>query len=298
MEKKLHFSKKSLPYVFLSPAVILIALFLFYPMIRVIFYSFFQFNLAKPWADKFIFLGNYVEIFTNDKIFYKVLLVTLQWVAATVSVQLLLGLIFANVLNQEFHNRGFFRAVSFLPWAVSGIVTSMLWSLIYDEHMGLLNTILLRVGFISKGIPWVASTNTVFGAVVAAEIWRGAPFFIIILLAALQNIPESIYDACKVDGAGRGTTFFFITLPYLKETIIFGTILRAVWEFNNVDVIFSITGGGPAHKTTTLTMYIINQAIKTNNFGYGAALTVIGSILMLFFIIVYMKLMRYSDEGI
>jgi multiple sugar transport system permease protein len=289
--------KKCIPYIFLMPAVILIAVFLFYPMGSVFYYSLFKYNLAKPYANGFYGLGNFIDILTKDKLFYKTLWVTVKWVFGTVSVQLIIGLLISNVLNQRMRFRGFFRAATFLPWAVSGIITSMLWSLIYNEHMGLLNTILLNLGIIKKGIAWTSSLDTVFGAIVVAEIWRGFPFFVIILLASLQNIPESIYESCRVDGAGRLSTFFYITLPHLKQTIIFGTILRGVWEFNNIDVIYAITGGGPANMTTTLSMYMINQGIKANNFGYAAALTVIVSTILMILIYFYMKIMRYSEEG-
>jgi len=295
LRKKADF-KKFIPYMFLMPAVILIIVFLFYPMGSIFYYSLFKYNLAKPYANGFYGLGNFIDIFTKDKLFYKTLWVTVKWVLGTVSVQLILGLLISNVLNQKMKCRGFLRAATFLPWAVSGIITSMLWSLIYNEHMGLLNTILINLGLIEKGIAWTSSLKTIFGAIVVAEIWRGFPFFVIILLASLQNIPESVYESCKVDGAGRLSTFLYITLPHLKQTIIFGTILRGVWEFNNIDVIYAITGGGPANMTTTLSMYMINQGIKANNFGYAAALAVIVSAMLMILIYFYMKIMGYSEE--
>ncbi len=295
LRKKFNF-KKFVPYIFLMPAVMLIMIFLFYPMGSVFYYSLFKYNLAKPYANGFYGLGNFIEIFTKDKVFYKTLWVTIKWVLSTVSVQLIIGLIISNVLNQKLKCRGFFRAATFLPWAVSGIITSMLWSLIYNEHMGLLNTVLLNLGIIEKGVAWTSSIDTIFGAIVVAEIWRGFPFFVIILLASLQNIPESIYESCKVDGAGKLSTFLYITLPHLKQTIIFGTILRGVWEFNNIDVIYAITGGGPANMTTTLSMYMLNQGIRANNFGYAAALTVIVSVILMILIYFYMKVMGYSEE--
>lgn len=296
-QRKEIFLKKYIPYIFLMPAIILIVVFLFYPMGSIFYYSLFKYNLAKPYANGFYGLGNFIDIFTKDKLFNKTLWVTVKWVFGTVSVQLILGLIVSNVLNQKMKFRGILRAATFLPWAVSGIITSMLWSLIYNEHMGLLNAILMKLGIIEEGIAWTSSIKTVFGAIVVAEIWRGFPFFVIILLASLQNIPESIYESCKVDGAGRMSTFLYITLPYLKDTIIFGTILRGVWEFNNIDVIYAITGGGPANMTTTLSMYMINQGIKANNFGYASALAVIISILLIVLIYFYMKIMGYSEEA-
>lgn len=289
-------SKTKLPYLFIAPAFVLICVFMFYPMGNVFYFSFQNYNIGKPYTNGFAGLDNYIKIFMNDKVFYKTLFVTFKWVLFTVSIQLVIGMMVASVLNQQFKGRGFFRAAIFTPWAVSGILTSLLWSMMFNEHMGVINGLLLNLGIIKDNIAWTANLNTVFGSIVTAEIWRGLPFFVIILLAALQIIPIEIYDSCKVDGAGRLSTFFYITLPFLKDTIIFSTLLRVIWEFNNIDVIYAITGGGPANMTTTLSMYIINQAIKAYNFGYGSALTIIAFFILLAFIIVYLKLTRYGSE--
>src|SRR5919205_1092217 len=115
---------------------------------------------------------------------------------------------------------------------------------------------------------WLADSTTAFISVVIAELWRGIPFFAITLLASLQSIPEELYEAAKVDGASRVKSFLYVTLPSLKNTIILTTLLRVVWEFNNVDLLFNLTGGGPANSTTTLSMYIAKLAVKGSNFGY------------------------------
>ena len=288
--------KAVLPYLFIAPVFIFIAVFLFYPMGNVFYFSFQHYNVAKPYTNGFAGFENFIRIFSDDRVFYKTLLVTLKWVFFTVSIQLIAGLIVALVLNQQFRGRGFFRAIIFIPWAVSGILTSLLWSMMFNEHMGVINALLLKMGIINDNIAWIANMNTVFGSIVTAEIWRGLPFFVIILLAALQVIPTEIYDSCKVDGTGRLGAFYYVTFPYLKDTIIFATLLRTIWEFNNIDVIYAITGGGPANMTTTLAMYIINQAIKASNFGYGSALTVVAFLILVAFIVLYLKLTGYGSE--
>src|SRR5690606_8187664 len=183
------------------------------------------------------------------------------WVVTEVGLQLVFGLILALLLNQTFKFRGMIRAVAFIPWAISGVQASVIWSLMYNEHMGVLNDILMRLGIVDSPQAFLASTSTAFGAVVIAELWRGIPFFAITLLAGLQSIPQELYEAARVDGASRWKSFLFVTLPQLKNTIILTTLLRVVWEFNNVDLIFNLTGGGPAHSTTTLTMYIAELAV-------------------------------------
>ena len=153
--------------------------------------------------------------------------------------------------------------------------------------MGVLNDILMRFGMRDRPQAFLASTSTALGAVVIAELWRGIPFFAITLLAGLQSIPQELYEAARVDGASRWKSFLFVTLPHLKNTIILTTLLRAVWEFNNVDLIFNLTGGGPANSTTTLTMYIAELAVNGSNFGYGSALTVISFVVFFVFAALY-----------
>lgn len=296
-EKIARFNKARLvPYLFITPAVLMVVCFLFYPIGMVFYYSFQNYDISAPYYNSFAGLDNFVTIFTNDKLFFPSLLNSLKWVVTEVGLQLVVGLILALLLNQTFRFRGFVRAVAFIPWAISGVLASVIWSLMYNEHMGVLNDVLMRLGIIDSPQAFLASTSTAFGAVVIAELWRGIPFFAITLLAGLQSIPNELYEAARVDGANRWKSFLFVTLPQLKNTIILTTLLRVVWEFNNVDLIFNLTGGGPAHSTTTLTMYIAELAVHGSNFGYGSALTVISFGILLIFAALYLKLSRYEKE--
>jgi multiple sugar transport system permease protein len=255
-----------------------------------------NYNLAAPFYDSFAGFDNFIKIFTEDKFFFPSLLTTLKWVVSQVGLQLIFGMIAAILLNKTFKFRGLVRAAAFIPWAISGVLASVMWSLMYNEHMGVINDMLMRLGIIHENQAWLANSSTAFISVVIAELWRGIPFFAITLLASLQSIPEELYEAARVDGAGRWKSFIFVTIPQLKNTIILTTLLRVIWEFNNVDLIFNLTGGGPAGSTTTLTMYIAKQAIHGSNFGYGSALTVISFGILLTFAIVYLKITRFERE--
>jgi len=293
--KKMNMSKL-LPYLFITPSTIIIIAFLFYPIGTVFYYSLQNYDLSTPYYNGFIGLDNFIKIFTEDKLFFPSLLNTLKWVVSQVVLQLVFGMLLAVLLNQKFKFRGFFRAAAFIPWAISGVLASVMWSLLYNEHMGVINDLFMRIGIISESKAWLADTSTAFGSVIIAELWRGIPFFAITLLAALQSIPEELNEAARVDGAGRWKTFIYITLPQLKNTIVLTTLLRTIWEFNNVDLIFNLTGGGPAHHTTTLTMYIAEQAVHGSNFGYGSALTVISFGILFLFAVVYLKVSRFERE--
>ena len=256
--------KDMMPYLFLMPAMFFILAFLAYPLVTVFFYSLQSYDVTKI-ADKgFVGLENFENLF-GDKIFYRSLGVSVKWVLVEVCSQLVFGILLALLLDKKFKGRGIYRCIVFFPWAVSGVLTSMLWSLIYNENIGLLNSICRDLGLISKNMAWLGNMKTVFKATAVAEIWRGIPFFAITILAALQNIPSDLHEACVVDGATTLQEIFLVKLPILKDTIILTTLLRAVWEFNNVDLIFTLTGGGPSYRTTTLTMYMTNMSVKNGN---------------------------------
>jgi multiple sugar transport system permease protein len=287
---------RMLPYWFILPALLLIGVFLVYPVGNLFYYSFRNYNMAMPFLDGFAGMDNFVKIFTKDRIFYSTLLISAKWVITEVVFQLVIGLALALLLNQNFKLRGLFRAITFSPWAISGVLTSMMWALMYNQNIGIINDLFVKWHWIAEPVAWLANIQLVFKSVVVAELWRGLPFFAILLLAALQTIPEELYEACRVDGGGCWKRFWYITLPYLKNTIVLSTLLRAVWEFNQVDLIYTLTGGGPARMTTTLSMYIVDQAINANNFGYGSALTVVAFMILLVFAAIYLIISKFGKE--
>jgi len=287
--------KTYVPYILLAPAVCLVLAFMVYPIGNVFYLSLRHYNPTKPWINGFAGFGNFVDIL-SDKDFWNALKVSVKWVISEVLLQLVFGMLIALILNQKFKGRGIFRALTFIPWAMSGVLTAVLWSLIYNQSVGLLNNILTKTGLIKSPNAWLANSGLVFGSVVTAELWRGIPFFAISLLAAMQSIPEELYEAANVDGSSKWKSFLYITLPSLKETIILTTLLRSVWEFNSVDLIYSLTGGGPVGKTTTLSILIANHATKTSNYGYGSAISVISFLILAIFAMIYLKASRFGTE--
>ena len=187
--------------------------------------------------------------------------------------------------------------MSLVPWAVSGVLTTMLWLMIFDQNVGLFNLLLQKAGVPVQALPsWLNDVNLVFPSVALAELWRGIPFFTINILAALQNVPKEIYESCDIDGAGAWQKFKFITLPYLKQTIILTTMLRFIWEFNSVDMLYTLTGGGPVRMTTTLSIYMMKTSVISGNYGYGSAIGVVVFLTLLVFAAVYMKASRFGGE--
>ncbi|MFI9148888.1 carbohydrate ABC transporter permease [Streptomyces sp. NPDC053367] len=284
---------RRLPYLLIAPAALLMLGFIAYPVISVFYYSLQEYNPTKPWRNGYAGFDNFVRIFTDDPQFWSTLTFSAKWVFVEVGLQLLFGLALALIVNQTFAGRALGRALVFSPWAVSGVLTSAIWVLLYNSQTGI-TRYLADVGIGSYGTSWLSDTSTVFPAAIVADLWRGVPFFAILILADLQSVSKDLYEAAEVDGAGRIKQFWHITLPHLKDAIILSTLLRAVWEFNNVDLLYTLTGGGPAGETTTLPLYIANTSVESHDFGYASALTTVAFVILLFCSIVYLRLSKFG----
>lgn len=283
------------PYLLIGPALVLVAVFLVYPVANVVFSSFHKQNVLAPWDDGFVGFGNFSQI-ASDPVFWQSLRFSAQWVSTEVALQLVFGVVLALIVNERFRGRGLARAMVFAPWAVAGILTTTIWLLIYNPTTGV-TRYLADLGVLEYGTSLLSSSNGAFWAAVIAEMWKGIPFFAIMILADLQSVPGELYEAAHVDGAGKIRRFWSITLPHVRRALVVATLLRAIWEFNNVDLLLTLTGGGPAGSTTTLPLYVAQTALKTKEFGYGSALTVVAFVILTIACVVYMKLTKMgSDE--
>ncbi|GLX92192.1 sugar ABC transporter permease [Herbidospora sp. NBRC 101105] len=284
------------PYVLIAPAVIAMLGFLVYPMGSVIYYSLQHYDVTQPWDNGFAGLANFRVLLFEDPLFWQSLGFSVKWVVVEVVLQLLFGLALALIVNETFIGRAISRALVFSPWAVSGVLTTGIWILLYNPSTGIFRY-LADIGIGGYDTAPLADPSTVFAAAVVAELWRGVPFFAILLLADLQTVSGELYEAASVDGASRIRRFVHITLPHLKDAIILSTLLRAVWEFNNVDLLYTLTGGGPAHQTTTLPLYVAAKAVQSHDFGYGSALTTAAFLVLTFFSIAYLRLSKFGARS-
>ncbi|MEU0276764.1 sugar ABC transporter permease, partial [Streptomyces sp. NPDC006307] len=190
---------RRLPYLLIAPAALLMLGFIAYPVLSVFYYSLQHYNVTKPWKNGFAGLDNFTRIFTEDPLFWSTLGFSAKWVVVQVGLQLALGLVLALLVNQTFVGRAFARALVFSPWAVSGVLTTTIWMLLYNPSTGL-SRYLADAGIGAYGTSVLSDTGTVFWAAVLAELWRGVPFFAILILADLQSIPRDLYEAASVDG--------------------------------------------------------------------------------------------------
>ncbi len=277
-----------LPYVLLSPAVLATVIIVFYPMVQALITSLYNNILWKPRAVRFIGLDNYIAIW-NDPVFWSSLGRTAVWIGLTVPLQLALGLVTALLLNQTFRWRALARGLILIPWALPSVVIGLMWSWIYNPQVGLLNDLMLRLGLLQSAVPWLANPDTSLYAIIVALVWQGFPFFAIMILAGLQTIPHSLYEAADIDGASDWEQFWHITLPALKSVLVTAVMLRIIWVANSVDVIYVMTGGGPGYATHTLPLYALKRTYASMDFGYGSALAVSFSVLLLGAIYIYLR---------
>jgi multiple sugar transport system permease protein len=251
--------------------------------------------LYKPQEYHFIGLGNYIRL-VHDGVFWLTLWNSIVWVFGSVLLQFLAGFGAALLLHQAFRGRALVRTLTLLPWIIPGVVVGLIWEWLYQPNYGLINDLLLKAGWMHDRVAWLSSPDLAMAAVVFANVWRGIPFFAIMLLAGLQAIPDELYEAAHVDGAGVLGRFWHITLPLLRPIIVVATATRIIWTFNYADLIFVMTGGGPANATQITSTYTLMQAYSNLDFGYAGALSVVLLLVMLAFTAAYLRITRGVEE--
>jgi multiple sugar transport system permease protein len=278
-------------YCYLIPVILALGCTVLFPILKAMQMSLYNHVLIKPQEYGYVGLANYARLL-HDEVFWLSLWNSFVWVFGSVTFQFLGGFAAALLLHQPFRARVVVRTLTLLPWIIPGVVVALIWEFIYQPNYGLLNDILSRAGLMTERIAWLANPSLAMPAVILANIWRGVPFFAIMLLAGLQAIPGELYEAARVDGASVLQRFRFVTLPMLKPIIVVATATRVVWTFNYADLIFVMTSGGPANATQITSTYTLLQAYSNLDFGYAATLSVTLLLIMLAFTVLYLRLTR------
>jgi multiple sugar transport system permease protein len=284
-----------LPYVMVAPSVVVTLAIVFVPMLQAIWMSLHEYVLFRPKEIQWIGIQHFLKIL-EDEVFWISLQHTVVWISLTVPAQLLLGLLTALLLNQHFFWRPLARALVIIPWALPSVVISLMWVWIYDANFGILNEFLLRLKLISYSIPWLADPDTALYAIILTLTWQGFPFFAVMILAGLQAIPKTYYEAAAIDGASVIQQFFYITIPGIAGVIFTSVLLRIIWVANSLDVIFVMTGGGPGYATHTLPLYAFVEARTSLDYGYGSALAVTFSLLLTILVVLYLTRAQRSID--
>jgi len=259
------------------PALGIVALIAVFPMLWTLWESLHLDDLRMPWLGRpFVGWGNYVEV-TSDARFWNALGRTTVFAVVTVALELGAGLVLALLLDRIVRARGIVRTIVILPWAIPTVVAALVWRFIFESPGGLATAALAEVGVAAP--TWFADELAAWVPLVLADVWKTTPFVALLLLAGLQNIDRSLYEAADVDGAGPWQQFINITLPLLKPAVLVAALFRALDAFRVFDVVFVMTGGGPGTATETVAMYTFSTLLQHLRFGYGSALSVIAFVL-------------------
>ncbi len=257
--------------------------------------SFNEVNIIKQGEMRFIGLQNYVNMI-SDPVFHIALRNTAMWTIGVVFFQYVIGLGVALLLNEPIPFRGFFRGLVLVPWVVPSVVAALDWRWIYVPDYGILNYILRTIGLISDPIQWLSDRHTAMIAVIIVGVWKSVPFMAVVLLAGLQSIPKELYDAAEVDGASTLQRFWFITMPNLRYLSAIVTMLAIIWTFNDFDIVYVMTKGGPSNATHLLSTYAYLSAFTYSDLGYAAAISVFMLSILLIFAIIYSRMLTKGSE--
>ncbi len=286
------------PYLFLAPSLLVIFLILIYPIGRSIYLSFFDLNLMRS-MDVMHFVGfdNFVRLF-KEPYFWQSFWITVVYTVGMAVGSFIFGLVGALILNLKFKGRSTARVLIMLPWAISPVVASLIWVWMLDKDFGVVNYILLEANVISDKVGWLITDGGALFSVIIVTIWKFAPIATVMLLAALQSIPNHLYEVARLDGASSYHQFRYITLPSIKpvSAILFNLLI--LWGFRRFEYIFLMTGGGPAKATETMVIKTYLEAFRNWDVGYASAIGTFTLAVALLFSVVYLKMTFRSQGGV
>jgi multiple sugar transport system permease protein len=282
-------------YFLLLPSLLLLLLVVAYPTIYGFVISAREMRLTRPSLNGWVGAKHYVAMM-SDRVFWISLKNTAIWVTAAVTIEMTLGFIAAVALNRNLPGTKLFGVLILLPYFLPNVVAGHMWALLLDPRLGVINDILVRIGILSSYKAWFADPNTALAATILVEAWHGFPFFALLFLAGLKGIPEDLYKAAAVDGAGSFTKFRLITVPMLKTVITAAVILRVISLVNSPDLLLVLTGGGPGNATQVLSLYAFQTAYRDFNFGYAGALSAVMFFILMIFATIYIRLSRITKE--
>src|SRR6201996_624532 len=256
--------------MFVTPNLAAVAVFMLFPLGFSLYMSLQNWDLFRP--AKFVGLANYRSLFTGDPLFIIALRNTVVYTVGTVVPTVFISLAVAGVLNRQVKGIGIFRTIIFLPLAVSSVVMAVVWQFVFNTNNGLLN---IMLGWIGIGpIPWLVDPKWAMSALCMVSVWRSVPFATVILLAAMQGVPDNLYEAARLDGAGEVRQFVSITVPLIRGAVSFVVVISIIHAFQAFDLVYVLTGGngGPENPTYVLGIMLFQHAFSFLEFGYALAL--------------------------
>lgn len=288
-------SQWKLAALYLSPSLILLLALVLLPMAYTFYLSLHKVEIA---GGVFQLLpvgpGNYTKLLRDPR-FLPTLTRTLHFTAMRVGISIIIGLLVALVLNEASFAARVLKSLFLIPWALSFVVNGLMWRWMFNADYGVINAILSGLGIIDGYRSWLGSTDTALYAVTVADAWKAIPFVALVLLSGLQSIPNDIYEASKVDGAGILQRFWYVTLPGLRPVLLVALVIQTMWSIKAFAVIWVVTTGGPMDSTMLLNVYAYQHSFMFLNLGYGAAIAYVITIIILLLTLVYLVVLRLEN---
>src|SRR5262245_48590365 len=276
--------------MFVAPNLAAVSVFMLFPLGFSLYMSFQSWDVFRP--PKFVGLKNFKELFTSDPLFLIAIRNTVIFTLGTVVPTIVISLVVAGLLNRKVKGIGVFRTIVFLPLAISSVVMAVVWQFVFNTDNGLLN---IMLGWIGIGpIPWLVDPNWAMVSLCIVSVWRGVPFATVILLAAMQGVPESVYEAAKIDGAGEIRQFAFITVPLIRGAMSFVVVISIIHAFQAFDMVYVLNGanGGPESATYVLGIMLFQHAFSFLEFGYASALAWVMFAILLVLTVLQLRITR------
>jgi multiple sugar transport system permease protein len=271
----------------IAPTVLVFCAVIVYPLVSAIYLS--LFSIYTPTLQgKWVGIDNYAKLLAGGE-FWQALRVTMIWTIGTLVLQLVFGIALALLLHQNLVFRSLARGLILFPYFVSTVVAVLVWRWLFNDLYGILNHVLLAAGLINMPLDWLGQMPNAMVSLILVGAWKYFPFVVITVLARLQTIPDHLYEAAEMDGAGPISRFFDVTLPQLRDVLLVVILLRAIWDFKEFDLIWLMTGGGPVTSTQTLPLLVYRSAFGLNEMGAASAVAVLMMLVMLFFMALYIR---------
>lgn len=265
--------------------VLVVGILLIYPIFSSLYYSMTTKHLIRLTYD-FIGLENYKAVLADPN-FFKAFLNSVLWTLGSLAGQLIIGFTGALAINRVNFGKGIYRTLMIIPWAFPSIVIALSWKWILNGVSGFIPNILVQLGICNELPQFLSDNSFVFLTLIFINIWFGAPMIMVNVLSALQTIPQDQYEAAQIDGASKVQQFWYITVPHIKVVVGLLVVLRTIWVFNNFDIIYLLTGGGPANATTTMPIYAYNMGWNTKLLGRSSAVTMLLLAFLLLVCVIY-----------
>ncbi|MBB3309751.1 raffinose/stachyose/melibiose transport system permease protein [Rhizobium sp. BK196] len=281
--------------ILLVPALAIYAVFALYPMLNVVILSFQKWNGLDA-NRQFVGMANYSAIFTRDPVFWVAFRNTVIWTLMSLIFPPLVGLLLALSLNQKIFGRNGLRAIFYLPVIIAPIAVATMWKWMYDPFFGLFAQLLTSWGMQGWIKDWLGNKDIALYSVFVAYLWQTVGFSMVLFLAGLQNVSQTLVEAARIDGAGRWAVFKHVTLPALRPTITIVLVLSIISSLKAFDIVYGLTGGGPAQSTQMLALWAFTQAMQIFDFGRGAAISVVLLMITMAVVIPYLRWTQRHEE--